>query len=179
VALVPDARWLSVIVGSLVAMGGALLSDDLGWHPPGPLFLVFAFAACAAIPGSASTVAIAAAVAAGSALFARDRRRIECSGRLDNAAVRTSTARLSDHASPSGEVPHLLRYFLASGPREVISQCSGMGACLLAMVGGRGADGRERYRWPAGYGQSRLAGTWKVSCSRTITALHAQGARPS
>ena len=40
----PESRWLVVPVGALLAAGGSLTSDAYGWHPPGPLFLVFGFA---------------------------------------------------------------------------------------------------------------------------------------
>ena len=42
-----------VPVGALLAAGGSLTSDAYGWHPPGPLFLVFGFAVCAMVPGDA------------------------------------------------------------------------------------------------------------------------------
>jgi hypothetical protein len=62
--------WLAVPVAALVAGVGSLCSDALDWHPPGPLFLVFAFAACASIPSTAADVGTAAAVAAASAVLA-------------------------------------------------------------------------------------------------------------
>ena len=49
---------------------GSLCSDALGWHPPGPLFLVFAFAACASIPSTPADVAVAVLVASATAAFA-------------------------------------------------------------------------------------------------------------
>lgn len=65
-----DRSWLAVPVAALVAVGGSLLSDAQDWHPPGPLFLVFAFAACASVPSTAAAVPLAAGVAGASALFA-------------------------------------------------------------------------------------------------------------
>jgi hypothetical protein len=135
VALVPDARWLSVVAGSLVAVAGALLSDDLGWHPPGPLFLVFAFTVCAAIPGSASTVVIAATVAACSALFAvivggigfLRTRSTEPRLELPRLSIATTIRR-------PGEVPHLLRYFVASALAGGVSNALGWGHAYWAMV---------------------------------------------
>ena len=62
--------WLAVPVAGLVAAVGSLFSDAMAWHPPGPLFLVFAFAACASIPSEPADVAIAAGVASCSAAFA-------------------------------------------------------------------------------------------------------------
>lgn len=65
-----DRAWLAVPTTATVAALGSFASDAEGWHPPGPLFLVFAFAACAAIPSTTSDVAVAVGVAAGSAAFA-------------------------------------------------------------------------------------------------------------
>ena len=62
--------WLAVPVAALVAAAGSLLSDAQDWHPPGPLFLVFSFAACASVPSTLGDVPVAAAVAGASALFA-------------------------------------------------------------------------------------------------------------
>jgi hypothetical protein len=62
--------WLSVAVAALLAAASALLSDAQDWHPPGPLFVVFAFSACAALPADPERVPLAAAVAATSAGFA-------------------------------------------------------------------------------------------------------------
>lgn len=66
----PHRSWWAVPVAALVAAGGSLLSDAQDWHPPGPLFLVFSFAACASVPSTPSDVPVAAAVAGASALFA-------------------------------------------------------------------------------------------------------------
>ncbi|KRF37779.1 hypothetical protein ASG94_03195 [Nocardioides sp. Soil805] len=62
--------WLAVPVAGVVAAIGSLFSDAMDWHPPGPLFLVFAFAACASIPSHPVDVAVAAGVALASAAFA-------------------------------------------------------------------------------------------------------------
>jgi hypothetical protein len=62
--------WLAVPTTAVVAALGSLASDAERWHPPGPLFLVFAFAACAAVPSSPSDVPVALAVGGASAAFA-------------------------------------------------------------------------------------------------------------
>lgn len=69
VSLAPDWRWLVVPLGALLAAAGSLTSDAYRWHPPGPLFLVFAFTVCAMVPASPTTVLVAAAVSSASALF--------------------------------------------------------------------------------------------------------------
>ncbi|TWP35757.1 FUSC family protein [Leekyejoonella antrihumi] len=70
VSLTHDGRVLSVILGSVVAAGGYLLSGAFDWHPPGPLFMVFGFAVCAIMPATGFGLLIAAGVAGGSALLA-------------------------------------------------------------------------------------------------------------
>ena len=69
VACSPDRAWLAVPAAATVAALGSFASDAERWHPPGPLFLVFAFAACAALPSSGSDVLVAVGVAAASAAF--------------------------------------------------------------------------------------------------------------
>src|SRR3546814_682054 len=61
--------WLAVPVAALVAGVGSWISDVESWHPPGPLFLIFAFAAVASIPGEAADLPIAVGVAGSAALF--------------------------------------------------------------------------------------------------------------
>ena len=66
-----EARaWVAVPVAAAVAALGALLAAAQDWHPPGPLFLVFAFGAVASAPRTVADVPVAAAVAGLSALFA-------------------------------------------------------------------------------------------------------------
>lgn len=62
--------WLAVPVAGLVAGVGSWISDVEDWHPPGPLFLIFGFAAVASIPASPSELPEAVLVAAASATFA-------------------------------------------------------------------------------------------------------------
>jgi len=69
VGLSAQRSWWAIPVAAVVAAGGSLLSDAQDWHPPGPLFLVFAFAACASVPSRPSDVGWSALVAGTSALF--------------------------------------------------------------------------------------------------------------
>jgi uncharacterized membrane protein len=69
VGLSAQRSWWAVPVAAVVAAGGSLLSDAQDWHPPGPLFLVFAFTACASLRSGPSDVAWSALVAGGSAVF--------------------------------------------------------------------------------------------------------------
>ncbi|MGY1706412.1 FUSC family protein [Geodermatophilus sp. SYSU D00697] len=71
VALSADRAWLAVPATALWASAAARASDWFRWRPPGPTFVVFAVAACAAVPlGAPSAVVAAATVAAGTAAFA-------------------------------------------------------------------------------------------------------------
>jgi uncharacterized membrane protein len=65
-----ERSWLTVVVGALVAAFGSLVSTAEDWHPPGPLFLVFAFGAVASVRHSVSEILVAVGVAAASAAFA-------------------------------------------------------------------------------------------------------------
>lgn len=70
VGLSEHRSWLAVPVAAVVAGLGSLVSDAQDWHPPGPLFLVFAFAACASLPAEPGDLTVALLVSAGAAAFA-------------------------------------------------------------------------------------------------------------
>ena len=70
VGTLESRAWLVVPVAAAVAAAGAVLAAAQDWHPPGPLFLVFAFGAVASAPHAVSDVPVAAAVAGLSSLFA-------------------------------------------------------------------------------------------------------------
>ena len=65
-----NAAWVAVPVAAVVAGLASALSRAQDWHPPGSLFLVFAFGACASVPHTAPDLAPALLVSGGSALFA-------------------------------------------------------------------------------------------------------------
>lgn len=66
----PHAAWWAVPVAGAVAYAGSHLALAQDWHPPGSLFLVFAFGGCASAPHGLGDLVPAAAVTAGSVLFA-------------------------------------------------------------------------------------------------------------
>ncbi|MEU2611953.1 FUSC family protein [Micromonospora sp. NPDC007271] len=70
VASLQSRAWVAVPVIAVVAALGTVLATAQDWHPPGPLFLVFALGAVASAPHPVSAVPVAAAVAGLSALFA-------------------------------------------------------------------------------------------------------------
>ena len=110
VGLSAHRAWWAVPLTAAVAAGGSLLSDLQDWHPRGPLFLVFAFAACASLPSRPVDVLTALVVAGLSAAFAvvvgaaggrlrRERRP----GPVARAAARTAyAARWRWHVARSG-----------------------------------------------------------------------------
>ena len=87
--------WVAVLAGAAVAALGSSISSTQDWHPPGPLFLVFAFGAVASVPHGVRDIPWSTAVTAASAMFSlfvgnvgallRSRR----SGRERVAPVRT------------------------------------------------------------------------------------------
>jgi uncharacterized membrane protein YccC len=70
VACFPHRAPLAVVVAALVAALGTALSRAEDWHPPGALFLVFAFGAVCSVPRSPADIPVALAVSGASALFA-------------------------------------------------------------------------------------------------------------
>ncbi|BBH71082.1 FUSC family protein [Actinoplanes sp. OR16] len=61
--------WLAVLIAALIAGAGTVLATVAEWHPPGALFLVFAFGAVASVPHRLADLPAAVAVAAASAVF--------------------------------------------------------------------------------------------------------------
>lgn len=60
---------VSVVVVALVAAAVTLLAYTMQWHPPGPLFTVFATGACATIPATAGSFGSVLLVGGSSVLF--------------------------------------------------------------------------------------------------------------
>lgn len=67
VASAPAA--VSVLVVAVIASAVTLLAYAMQWHPPGPLFPVFAVGACATIPATASAFGAVVLVGGASVLF--------------------------------------------------------------------------------------------------------------
>jgi hypothetical protein len=134
-ALTPESHWLVVPAGALLAAAGSLTSDAYRWHPPGPIFLVFGFAVCAMVPETPSTVPLAAAVAAASALFSM---LVAQAGVLRAPATWVSpilpAPRFRDALSPSGARAHLVRYVLALTVSGTIATAFGWKHPYWAMV---------------------------------------------
>jgi hypothetical protein len=69
VGVLDSRAWAAVPVAAVVAAGGAMLSAAQDWHPPGSLFLVFAFGAVASFPHDLADVPIALLVTGPTVLF--------------------------------------------------------------------------------------------------------------
>lgn len=67
---VPGTGWVVVPVAALWATGAAIVSHRLRWHPPGPLFPVFALGACSSVPAGPDRLVVALTVAVAAALLA-------------------------------------------------------------------------------------------------------------
>lgn len=64
VALSPHRSWLCIPMAAGWALLAAALSDRQGWRPPGPMFCVFAVAACGSVPATPARLPLAIGIAA-------------------------------------------------------------------------------------------------------------------
>jgi hypothetical protein len=70
VATLPAPTWPMIAAGAVLAGLISIISDAEDWHPPGPLFALFAFSGSASLPdGSLADAGTATVVAAASAAF--------------------------------------------------------------------------------------------------------------
>ena len=126
--------WLAVPLAAALAAGGSLLSDVQDWHPRGPLFLVFAFTACASLESRPRDV-LARSSSPGS------RRRSRCSSAPPAPVL---AARAGTRPRPPAAGPHGVRrpVALARRPqrdrraprRERGATAAGIGHPYWAMV---------------------------------------------
>lgn len=69
VGLVPGALWLQVLTAPVIAATGQVVAKAHSYHPPGPLFLIFAFGAISSMPHTVADLAPAVLVTSATALF--------------------------------------------------------------------------------------------------------------
>ncbi len=159
VGLSPHRDWLAVPVVAVAAGLASLLSDAQDWHPPGPLFVVFALAACASVPSRPADLGTAALVAGSSAAFAvvvgglgatwRVRRR-------PDTAVRTSLSRVSfAEIAPR----HAVRCVASCGIAGAFATASGIGHPYWAMVSAVVPLAHQDFRGQVVRGVQRVVGT--------------------
>lgn len=70
VGMWPDAAVLHVAVAGVIAATGTMIASALSYHPPGPIFFLFAYGAVGSLPHRWSDLPVAAAVTGAAALFA-------------------------------------------------------------------------------------------------------------
>jgi len=137
VATLPNPEWTIVVVATLWTMVVAAVSDALNWHPPGPLFAVFALCAVASVPVQSTSFRDAALVSIASALFSilvgflghsRTERR--------STAGRAGPARptFAQRFSGRDEWFLLLRFGAAAGIAGALSTALGIGHPYWAIV---------------------------------------------
>ena len=68
-AMYAARTWLAVLIAAVIGGAGTALATLAEWHPPGALFLVFAFGAVASVPHRLADLPAAVAVASASAAF--------------------------------------------------------------------------------------------------------------
>ena len=150
VSLLPAHQWWMVGVGALVAAGGSIVSTAWGWHPPGPLFLLFGFTVCAMLPGQhLGSVPLAFAVAGASALFAM---LVGWIGNLwtarDWSAPRITRPSFAAAVEAPGARRQLVRYLLGVTAAGVVAELAHWRHPYWAMVavcaGLAGADRSHR-----------------------------------
>jgi hypothetical protein len=136
VALMADRAWLIVPVGAVWSGLISVLSDAVRWHPPGSLFAVFAIGACSSVAATTTSLATAALVSGGAALFStavttgaalRKRGRLAMARTVHAPGLRAALRR-------PGFARHLMRSTVAPGVAGLISTLSGIGHPYWAMV---------------------------------------------
>ncbi|WP_019135395.1 FUSC family protein [Cellulomonas massiliensis] len=133
VALLDARAWLAVPVAALLAAGVSAGSAIRGWHPPGALFQVFAFATVAAAPATPADLLPAVLVSAASALLA------VLVGSVGPAVRRVRGVTAEGPGRPiGGAVEGLARYAAQSGAGVLlagtIATAAGIGRPYWAMV---------------------------------------------
>ena len=118
--------WALVAASAVVAAVGSMVSTVFDWHPPGPLFLVFAVGTVAAAPGAWPDVMTALAVSATSAAFAIVVGNV--------GAVARRTARPAHPRLQAPWSPDPARYAVVVAAAGAVATLSGLGHPWWAMV---------------------------------------------
>jgi hypothetical protein len=136
VASLPEREWVIVGVAAVWTMVVAAVSDALKWHPPGPLFAVFALCAVASVPATSTSFRDALLVSGATAIFAlligllghvqSERRAV--------AAPAPARPGLRETFSRPGQWWLLLRFGVAAAAAGSLSTALGIGHPYWAMV---------------------------------------------
>lgn len=130
----PHRAWLAVPAAAVVAALGSLVSDIQDWHPPGPLWLVFAFSACASLPSRPADLVAAVGVTGASAAFAVAVGSAGSLWRRVRAPERVPRTALSRGPHAGDVRRHLVRNALAVTGAGLVATASGVGHPYWAMV---------------------------------------------
>jgi hypothetical protein len=146
VATLPEREWVIVGVAALWTMVVAAVSDVLKWHPPGPLFAVFALCAVASVPATDTSFRDAFLVSAATAIFAlavgsvrslrslRSVRSVRSTAPAPASSPTGIRVRLRETFSRPGEWLLLLRFGIAAAAAGSLSTALGIGHPYWAMV---------------------------------------------
>ncbi|GAA2882889.1 FUSC family protein [Actinoplanes cyaneus] len=135
-------NWPAVAVAGLVAAGGTAVASAQQWHPPGALFLTFAFGAVASVPHHVRDVPLAVGVALASAVFSLLIGNVRF-GRPPGAGPVGHRRRTVDVRDAAGPVGHRLRAVdvrdaawcgLAAGVSGALATAIGIGHPYWATV---------------------------------------------
>jgi hypothetical protein len=133
VGLSDERRWASIPAAALWAALAAGLSDRFRWRPPGPMFFVFAVAACASVASTVRDVTAALALCGGTAIFAILLGVLE--QRLPNLRPVAAASTPPEHAATSSRRRlHLARCAAAVAVAGTMSTATGIGHPYWAMV---------------------------------------------
>lgn len=118
---VPGTGWVVVPVAALWATGVAILSHRLRWHPPGPLFPVFALGACSSVPAGPEQLPVALAVSVAAVLFALV--LTACFARFEPGGPRTKARPASGPETAPAAIPAAAAAIpaVAPGPEWTLS----------------------------------------------------------
>lgn len=160
VGLSPHRAWLVIPVAAAAAGLASLLSDAQDWHPPGPLFVVFALTACASFPSRPQDLLVAGLVAGSSAVFSVG------VGAL-GAAVRTRRSQGRSRAPRPARVPfaliaprHAVRCVAGCAIAGTLATAAGIGHPYWAMVSAVVPLAHQDFGGQVGRGLQRVVGTF-------------------
>ena len=167
VGMLDNAAWVAVPVAAVVAGLASALSRAQDWQPPGSLFLVFAFGACASVPHDASDLAPALLVSGGSALFAVVVGAVGGFARGDRSLP--SRVRFRRSWLP-------LQDFAAAGVAGALATAAGIGHPYWAAVAAVAPLSARGLRSQLTRGIQRVLGTLLgLLTSAALLGLHLQG----
>ena len=167
VGTLPNAAWVAVPVAAAVAALASVLARAQDWHPPGSLFVVFAFGGCASVPHTSADLRPALLVSGLSALFALAVGAVGGLARGDRALP--SRVRLHRSWLP-------LQDAVAAGVAGALATGSGIGHPYWATVAAVAPLSARGLRGQLARGIQRVVGTLLgLGTSAVLLSLHLSG----